>query len=95
MVEKWGISKTIQYLISFGNTTWNSSGVAAEGKVWVEGKNMYESTGRSTFGFDLFTKKADFLNLLKTIDPTIKKFDTNTITRIIENKKFRLLYFDL
>ena len=88
MVKKWGVQKTIQYLISFGNPTWNSTGVSGEAQVYRPIlKKFVKNPKRSRFGFDLFTKKPDFLSLLKKIDPTIIGFTSNTITRRIKGKK--------
>ena len=89
MKKKWGVEKTIQYLISFGNPTWNSSGIAGAGNVFKPIKNVFgpKTKKRSSFGFDLFTTNRDFLRLLKKIDPTIIGFTSNTITRKIKGKK--------
>ena len=89
MKEEIGVEKTIQNLISFGNPTFNSSGVSGVAEVYnpITGKYI-KNPIRKTKAYDLFTKNQDFLeNVLQKIDPTIVSFTRSTVTRKVEGKK--------
>ena len=89
MEKEWGVEKTIQYLISFGNTTFNSSGVSGVAEVYnpITGK-YFKNPIRKTKAYDLFTKNQDFLeNVLQEIDTTIVSFTRSTVTRKVKDKK--------
>ena len=89
MKEEIGVEKTIQNLISFGNPTFNSSGVSGVAEVYnpITGKYI-KNPIRKTKAYDLFTKNQDFLeNVLQKIDPTIVSFTRSTVTRKVKGKK--------
>ena len=89
MKKNRGVEETIQNLISFGNPTFNSSGISGVAQVFNYITNKYiNNPVRKTKSYDLFTKNDDFLkNVLQKIDPTIVSFTRSTVTRKVEGKE--------